>query len=442
MKYLLFLLLSLSAFANLHLAPPSFDYRDGKAVFMDIKEATYDIKYYPYFFTSRVKTTFTFELKEEGYPLFDFVPMGIRGKLNGKRVPIRRVKSPGKVTSYRVVKKKLKPGTYTLVLYTKVKRLAWYGLGTVNSGFFIKDLKEKKFLEKFVPANLEYDQYPMTFNVRVKARKAHKVVANGNVKVHKKNHFTIHYPAHYGSSSVYFHVFKQGKYKWVTDTFRSIDGRDIPFTIYTKWFLKPEKFLAKARGIFNELEADYGPWPQDFYIVYGMALKGGMEYPGATATSLRSLGHEMFHTYFAKGVVPADGNSGWMDEGLASWRDRGYKTLTHPGYDSFNLGGHSVYKRNTDKNSYKVGRAFFAYLNSKFNLKYALKDYFQKHKYQMVTTNHMINHFEQLTGLNLRADFSTYVLGGNGKSNYVEFHEHEENEHHIDYTDAQIKRML
>ena len=79
-----------------------------------------------------------------------------------------------------------------------------------------------------------------------------------------------------------------------------------------------------------------------------------MEYPGATATSLRSLGHEMFHSYFAKGVIPADGNSGWMDEGLASWRDKGYQTLTHPGYDMFNLGAHSPYKRNTDKNSYKI----------------------------------------------------------------------------------------
>lgn len=427
-------------FANFHLAPPVFKYKDSNAIFINITKGTYDIKYYPNKLKSKVKTTWLFETKEEGYPLFDFVPkkMGIR--LNGIPVRFSTIESPDKVTSYKVVNKKLMPGTHKLEIWTKVKNGTKYGFKSVNSGFFIKDLTEKKFLEKYVPANLEYDQYPMTFNVRVFSSKKHIIVANGEIEQKGQNSYSIRYPDYYSSSSIYFHVFKKGKYKWVNSSVQSIDGRVIPITIYTKGSIDIDPFLNKTLEYFRELEKDYGPMPHPKIIIYGMALRGGMEYPGATATSLRSLGHEMFHFYFAKGVIPADGNSGWMDEGLASWRDKGYKTLDHPGFESFNLGAHSVYKRNTDDNSYRVGRAFFAYINSKINLKTILKEYFAKHKHSLVTTNDMINFFEEKSGLNLRGDFNQFVLNNTHlRKNYVEV---VENIHHPVLNEQELDNIL
>ncbi len=38
-------LLSTSAYANLHLSPPDFDTKTGRAVFVDFKTAEYDITY-------------------------------------------------------------------------------------------------------------------------------------------------------------------------------------------------------------------------------------------------------------------------------------------------------------------------------------------------------------------------------------------------------------
>ena len=433
------IIVSLPVFANLHLAPPSFKYRDSKAVFIDITKAQYDIKYYPSKLTSRVKTTWIFNIQEEGYPLFDFVPsrMGIR--VNGVAARFTKLDSPDGVTDYKVVNKKLLPGEHKLEIWTKVKRGTSYGFKSVNSGFFIKDLKEKKFLEKYVPANLEYDQYPMTFKVKVYSSYKHKIVANAKITENAWNDYTVEYPEYYSSSAVYFHLFKQGKYWWINKTFTSKDGREIPVTIYTKWFIKADPFLAKAREYFRELEKDYGPWPHKQLIIYGMSIRGGMEYPGATATSLRSLGHEMFHSYFAKGVTPANGNSGWMDEGLASWRDNGYQTLSHPGFDAFNLGAHSVYKRNTDDNSYKIGRAFFGFLNSKLDLKSTLKSYFDKYKHSLVTTQTMINYFEKHTGLNLEGDFNQYVLN---KDQTVNNESSRENIHHPKLSDEEVEEIL
>ncbi len=437
-------LFSLSALANLHLAPPSFDYKDGKAVFMDITEGTYDIKYFPSKLSSSVKTTWKVNLAQEGYPLFDFVPSRIGIKVNGQWARFSSVDSPDGVTSYRVINTKLKAGSHTIELYTKVKRGTTYGYKSVNSGFFIKDLSEKKFLEKYVPANLEYDQYPITFNVKIYSSYKHKVIANGSIVETGWNAYTVKYPSWYSSSSVYFHTFKKGKYWWIYKEFKSISGETIPVTIYTKWFLNADKFLAKTQKVFHELEADYGAYPHKHLIIYGMALRGGMEYPGATATSLVSLGHEMFHFYFAKSVIPANGNSGWMDEGLASWRDKGYQTLNAPTHGAFNLGNHSLYKRNTDDNSYKVGRGFFAFLNSKVNLKALLRDYFSEYKNSLVTTDSMINFFEGQTGQSLRGDFDQYVLNSSFSSkraNYVE-KEADENLHHIDYTQEELDEIL
>ena len=443
-KIVLIFLITFNVFANLHLAPPSFDYKNGKAVYINILQGDYQIRYYPSFFSSRVKTVWKFEIKEAGYPLFDFVPWGIRAKLNGKRVRLGRVSSPDKVTKYRVVKKKLKPGIHTLELFTKIKRGISFGFKRVNSGFFIKDLSQKKFLEKYIPANLEYDQYPITFDVKVYSKYQHQFVANGKHTELGFNHRKIEFPKYFSSSSVYFHVFKTGKYKWLQDSFKSVSGKEIPVIVYTKKKYSPDEFLIKARSYFAELEKDYGAWAHDELIVYGMAKGGGMEYPGATATSLRSLGHEMFHSYFAKGVVPADGNAGWMDEGLASWRDRGYKTFSHPGYELFNLGAHSPYKRNTDKNSYKVGRAFFAYLNSKFDLKYELKGYYQKYKNSLVTTQMFIDYLEDNTGLSLEGEFFQFVLNPNHRTNFVEKDlEHNDlNEHHPHYTAKERRELL
>ena len=75
----------------------------------------------------------------------------------------------------------------------------------------------------------------------------------------------------------------------------------------------------------RELEQTYGPYPHEALLIYCTGnISGGMEYAGATMTSLEALGHEITHSWFARGVMPANGNAGWIDEAIARWRDRGY----------------------------------------------------------------------------------------------------------------------
>ena len=55
---------------------------------------------------------------------------------------------------------------------------------------------------------------------------------------------------------------------------------------------------------------------------------GGMEYYGATTTSLRALRHEVFHMYFGTSTVARTYRDSWWDEAIDMW----YELSVQPGY--------------------------------------------------------------------------------------------------------------
>jgi hypothetical protein len=422
MKFLLSVFLCLNALANLELAPKSFKFsKNRKAVFMDIKEAAYDITYHTFWRRASVVSTITFTTAEAGYPIFDLVPR-VRGiYLNGRKVRSKKIRLPHRAGKARVIKKYLKPGTYKVTIFHKMRKLARFGVKfgifkrTVNSGFFIRDLTSRKFLEQFLPTNLEFDQYPMTFNIKVKgSRRSHQVVANGDVKVASKNHFQVTYPNHFTASSVYFHIFPKGKYPYKSGELTSITGRKIPLYVYARNYRSPSIFYKEAQKVFKELERDYGPYGHKSLIIFATGFRGGMEFSGAMTTTLGSLDHELLHSYFAKGVMPANGNSGWLDEAIASWRDYGYQRKEKPSYARTNIGNRSPYARNTDDRSYKVGRSFMAYLDFKLapsgGLKPHLRAFFDKYNHKVITTQMFINFLTISSGVNLQSDFNYFIL--------------------------------
>lgn len=442
-----FLILNTSN-ANLHLAPPNFEISEGKAVFIDILNADYFVDYNTKKRKAYAESTLTFKNNDTGFPIFDLIPSISEISLDGEIVHQRLISLPDGQGSARVVLKEVSPGTHTL----KMKHLIdhktsfrWPRRG-VKSGFFIRDLKARKFLEQYLPTNLEFDQYPMNIETVVtRTNRTHKLVANGKIEEMGKNHFKVTYPEFYTASSVYFHIFPKGKYKWKTGSYTSIDGREIAITIYAQPLSSPTKFYREAHRMFKELENDYGPWPYDSLLVFATGIRGGMEWPAATTTAFTSLDHEMLHSYFAKGVFPVNGNSGWMDEAIASWRDYGYQRLERPLFDSINLGNHSPYKRNTDSRSYEIGRSFLAFLDYKFQniggLKPVLKEFFNRRKFTPVSTKNMIEEFEDITGLSLQADFDYYVLGM-GDAQRQEYVSVSENPHHPELTQEELDSLI
>ena len=393
----------------------------------------------------------TFHQSEAGYPLFDSIEKPVSLKINGQSASEKLIFVPGNVSQMRMVQTQLKPGTHVLEVKSYIKKRTRFtnlkkGWGRVSSAFFIRDLRDRMFLEQYLPTNYEYDQYQMNIDVQVTGTKRwHSLFTNGKVQKISPNHYRASYPAYYTASALYFHLVPINRFVRYYLKYESIDGREIPVTIYSNYRFYNHLAEKKARRVFHELEKDYGAYPYDQMIIYGTGIRGGMEYAGATETSIVSLGHELHHFYFAKGVFPANGNSGWMDEAIASWRDKGYQTHSLPFYHSVNLARHNVYTRKTDNRSYEYGRSFLAYLDyqlkemGKPGLKDFLRLFHQKHKHTTVTTKDFVRDLQNYAQMSFTEDFFQYIYGGYGDMEAIHSHE---NPHHPEITEEELDSIL
>jgi hypothetical protein len=439
-------LLPLTAWANLHLAPPDFDGVHGRSIFVDFKHAEYDITYNPRALTTTVHSRIKFSATRRGKPLFDLKPLPRNLRLNGVPVTQQLTSFPGGVSALRIVDHEIQPGEHVLEMVNEFKTNVSYNRNSVLSAFWIRDLKDRMFLEQYIPSNFEFDQYKMVLNIKVEgvANPPQDIYTNGTLTQTAGNSWRIEFPEWYTVSCPYFHITSRGAMKKRKFTYRSIDGRDIPITIYSPFRFRTNTFATHTIKYMKELEDDYGPWPHPSFVAYGtMPGTGGMEHAGATATSLGALDHEMIHSYFAKGLVPANGNSGWLDEAIASWRDRGYPRNPDPGFGGSNIGARSVYARNTDSRSYGLGSAFLSYLDYRLQdvggLKTFLKAYAQAYMHTVITTEHFKNNLEFFTGINFEHEFATYIWGENTQD-AERFHG--ENPHHRELSAKQLKSLL
>ena len=441
-------IISTSAQANLHLSPPDFETAKGRAIFVDFKTAEYNFTYDTNREITTVKSRITFEAKSTGKPLFDLIPHPDSVKIDGKKSGENQISFPGGVSKLRQLATDVSPGLHTLEIENDIDTNVSFNpnMGNVSSAFWILDLKDRKFLEQYFPSNFEYDQYQMTFNVTIEGveKADQEFYTNGKITQTSPVSWKIEFPEYFTVSCPFYHMTPKGYMKRLDFTYPSISGREIPVTVYSPWKSRTKKFKPEAIRVLKELEADYGPWGHPGLVAYGTIKgTGGMEHSGATATSFGALDHEMLHSYFAKGVMPANGNSGWIDEAIASWRDKGYQRHPTTGFTGSNLGGHSVYKRNTDDRAYALGAAFMAYLDYRLQdrggLKAFLRGYFQTYKHQVITNEHFKNNLEFFSGLNLDDAFSSYIFGKNTADSE---HLYEVNPHHKALNPSQLRSLL
>ena len=419
-------LLSLNTFA-LH-SPPDLKMTDSRGevslVFVDFSEAHSIIEYDVEKKTVTAHTTIRFHQPVEGKAIFDLLADPTAVAINGKKVeaPLKRIDETG--SRVRYIDEVTGVGNHTLTISNKIERLVSFDSmnKSVRSAFWMSDLSDRRFLESYLPSNLEYDQYQNNFTVKIKGTsKEHIVRVNGEVTNLEKNSWDIKFPAYYTSSSIYFHLMEKGAYKEITDTYKSIDGREIPIIVYSGW--EPLPFMQNSLKILKELETDYGPWPHPRLIVYG-AGSGGMEYAGATRTSMRALGHELHHCYFARSMMPSRGNNGWIDEALASWRDNGYDERSIGALDPSKMGAHSVYRRTTDRDAYSKGARVMAYFNYRLKenggLRPFLKHFYAKYGKQSFVTQNFKDELEAFTKINFDYIFNPFVFGRGWKNEIKE----------------------
>ncbi len=385
MRFIILALLTLSSLAagahasdqDLKHLPKPFPYRDSKAVFADFEEALYEVTYDFGAKQALVKAQIRFLTIESGYPVFDSVKDPTTLSLDGQAVSATLTRTPNQESSIRVIDRPTQPGVHQLDVTLPLTDLVEFRQDGVKSAFWTSDLEDRRFLERYLPANLEFDQVKMTLILRFKGLQAEQAIyTNGTVHRYDSTTYEIRYPSHFTSSSIFFHTAPKGLYPELRFGLRSIDGRELPVVLYTNggvFSSSLDRLKDRVTSVIAELERDYGPFPHPSITVY-LAGAGGMEYCGATMTDFSAVGHELFHSYFARGMMPANGNAGWVDEALASWRDDGYQAIGSLS-GSTGMSSHPYYTRSTDRAAYSFGERFMSYLDGKTRSKGGLKPF-------------------------------------------------------------------
>src|SRR5215213_4153013 len=210
-------------------------------------------------------------------------------------------------------------GSYPpVVAWSPGPRLRWtLGMSDLNAG---------RYLEAWLPSNLIWDRFPVRLDVEVTGTlAAHSIITNGAVTALGANHWSVQFPGHFAPLPQLLEI-------RASDTVESATGSaTLPLTgavAIEAWKLAggPEDLTARIADIGTFLranETDYGPYLHGRIVVFFNGAGGGMEYAGATTTSGSALGHELFHSWFARGVTPASQADGWWDEAFTTFHDDG-----------------------------------------------------------------------------------------------------------------------
>ncbi|HSI03770.1 MAG: hypothetical protein ACAI38_21395 [Myxococcota bacterium] len=428
--------------AALH-APPSFQVNGKTVVFGDIKKVDSTVVLDVASKKSTVKAVVEIELSEKGQPAIELVPRASKVVVDGKEVDpasYSDVRDPGNESNFRVLGVELEPGVHRIEVEYELTAGVRYSGDSVE--FFARksDLDNRSMDEQYFPTNLEYDQYPgsITFDIRG-TQAEHRIMSNGEVsKVDGK--LVVTFPAHYNTASLFLNVINPARFSISEDVFKSSTGAQIPITVYTPGNLVvgklPERFgdgvglkppaptvpngdvplsaeEAAHRGVeltkqaLAKHEKDIAPYPHPRVLVR-VSGSGGMEYSGATETSLNALQHELHHQWFARSAQPANGNAGWIDEALASWHDNGYPTSRSEPWSARKLSGFPAWHRITPQAAYSHGASVMAYLDSVFapkgGLRPVLTKFFDAYTKKVFTTEQFLE-FLKKEGEGLSFDF-------------------------------------
>lgn len=417
-RLLLISSLSSTAFASdLLKSPPPYTYKTSQAVFVDFSEVELHWEFDVTNKKAKGTAVVKFFAETKGFPVFDLIPQA-SFKLNGEMVQ-SSFSQPGSVTTVRVIDKEVEAKSNNIleVSYLLSSDDVTFTSNAVRFGTFMGDLSDRNFFESFAPTNLEYDQYSQTLFVSLKGTTTeHEIFTNGIVSPLGALDFKIDFPSYFTTSSFYFHIGEKGRFKSSTFLFTGLEAV-IPVIVYAESASLVSDGVVKTKNVLKELENTFGVFGHERLVVYVTPSGGGMEYCGATMTSLGALGHELTHSWFARGVMPSNGNAGWIDEAIASWRDNGYPRRTTEFSNSpINLGNFSAFRRHTTQLAYSSGMQFISYLDGLFSntggMKEMLKLLWIEKRRQTITVQVFKDFLQTNSGKDLTRHFNFYVMGG------------------------------
>lgn len=244
-------------------------------------------------------------------------------------------------------------------------KLEWAPGPRLTFALGLSDLNRARYVEAWLPANLQFDQYSIDLNMKVVNTIAqHTVITNGTITTLGGNHWTVAFPARFSSVSPLLEIRAADTVESATGTtILPVSGRTVTIEAWRPVGSTVNLTLQidAIRNLLINNENDYGSYLHGHRYVAFFNGSGGMEYEGGTTTSTGALAHETFHSWFARGLKPASQADGWWDEGFTQFHDDGANDAIPLDFtDSpVTLCSRDPWQRHTPSTAYAAGNSLF-----------------------------------------------------------------------------------
>lgn len=298
--------------------------------------------------------------------------------------------------------------------------LSWSAGPRLVFNFGFTDLGGGRYLEAWLPCNLTYDQFALSVDISVTNTAIdHSVITNATVTTLGTNHWQLEWPPTITALSPLLEIRATDSLEHVSGSVSlPVSGTTVTIDV---WKLSggPANLatqLANIQGFLADNENDVGPYLHGNRFVAFFNV-GGMEYDGATTTATSALRHEVFHSWWGRGIKPALPRDGWWDEAWTVYKVAGGAgsvplDFTDPPASLSTL---NPWSRFTPTASYTRGRELFeglAALSGAVPLNQWMDDFYAAHAGSLTTTETLEEWLVQRSGDDDVVDaFHRFVYG-------------------------------
>lgn len=298
--------------------------------------------------------------------------------------------------------------------------LSWSAGPRLVFNFGFTDLGGGRYLEAWLPCNLTYDQFALSVDISVtNTALDHSVITNATVTTLGTNHWQLEWPPTITALSPLLEIRATDSVEYLSGSVSlPVSGTTVTIDV---WKLSggPANLvtqLANIQGFLADNENDVGPYLHGNRFVAFFNV-GGMEYDGATTTATSALRHEVFHSWWGRGIKPALPRDGWWDEAWTVYKVAGGTgsvplDFTDPPASLSTL---NPWSRFTPSASYTRGRELFeglAALSGAAALNQWMDDFYAAHGGSLATTETLEEWLVQRSGDDDVVDaFHRFVYG-------------------------------
>lgn len=199
----------------------------------------------------------------------------------------------------------------------------------------------------------------------------------------------------------------------------TIEGVDVRVMAYRGGASISEAFTMLEPWI-PELIDNLGPFPMPRGIsIFLTNGGGGMEYYGATISTLSVLKHEVFHMYYGCSTINKTYRDSWIDEAVNKWyefsQNPNYQAISES-YSSGMVSSRSPVALGFDTRAYNQGarimEAVARELGGREEMIAFLKYIHSNYIFSPFTTRDFLDYLEDYAGVDMRDRFSRWVYAG------------------------------